>query len=279
MKCFYHSADLDGKCSGAIVAMAHPGIELIGINYGDAFPWDRIEGGETVFMVDFSLQPFDDMERLNEICHLIWIDHHKTAIDEAAKRMFSAGGGGFTEVGRAGCELTWAYCMPIVPLPKAVFWLGRYDVWDHANHPGALELQYGMRLHDCSPENGDFWKSVFFSDLVTNDIAMTGVTLLKYEDQQNASYVKAHAFDVYLDGLRCMAINRGMTGSLMFKALWDQKKYDAMLSFVWRHGAWTISLYSDKPGIDVGAICKARGGGGHVGAAGFQCDRLPFVSE
>ena len=92
MKCFYHSADLDGKCSGAIVKMHFPECEMIGINYGDLFPWDRIEQNEVVWLVDFCLQPFSDMHRLNEVAILNWIDHHKTSLEEAEKAGFIADG-------------------------------------------------------------------------------------------------------------------------------------------------------------------------------------------
>ena len=73
MKCFYHRADMDGRCSGAIVKMEYPKCEMIGINYGDVFPWESIQQGEVVYMVDFCLQPFEDMERLNSLCELIWV--------------------------------------------------------------------------------------------------------------------------------------------------------------------------------------------------------------
>ena len=63
MKCFFHSVDLDGHCSGAIVKKAYPECEMIGINYGDSFPWGVIGPGEKVVMVDFSLQPFEDIDR------------------------------------------------------------------------------------------------------------------------------------------------------------------------------------------------------------------------
>jgi len=53
MKCFYHSSDLDGHCSGAIVKQEYADCEMIGIDYGNKFPWDSIEIRETVFMVDF----------------------------------------------------------------------------------------------------------------------------------------------------------------------------------------------------------------------------------
>jgi len=33
--CFYHSADLDGHCSGAIVRKVFPQAQLVGANYGD----------------------------------------------------------------------------------------------------------------------------------------------------------------------------------------------------------------------------------------------------
>jgi len=66
MKCFYHNADLDGQCSGELIRRVLPNCELIGINYGDPFPWDSIVPGETVYMADYSLQPHSDMKRLNK---------------------------------------------------------------------------------------------------------------------------------------------------------------------------------------------------------------------
>lgn len=50
MKCFYHSGDFDGICSGAIIKYKYPDCEMFGIDYGDEFPWDVIVPGETVFM-------------------------------------------------------------------------------------------------------------------------------------------------------------------------------------------------------------------------------------
>jgi nanoRNase/pAp phosphatase (c-di-AMP/oligoRNAs hydrolase) len=42
-------------------------------------------------------------------------------------------------------------------------------------------------------------------------------------------------------------------------------------------GMGTVSLYSTKPEIDCGEIARTFGGGGHKGAAGFQCTELPFA--
>ena len=104
MKCFYHSADLDGHCSGAIIKRKYPECEMIGINYGQDFPWRSIEAKDQVFMVDFSLQPFTDMIRLQGMCNLTWVDHHQTAISDARKHNFTPDGR--LAIGMAGCELT-----------------------------------------------------------------------------------------------------------------------------------------------------------------------------
>lgn len=279
MKCFYHSADLDGHCAGAIIKYRFPQCEMIGINYGDVFSWERIEPDETVVMVDFSL-PIEDMERLNGMCTLVWIDHHKSAIETARARCFLASGEQVLVIGEAGCELAWRWCFGTEPC-RAVFLLGRYDVWDHHNHPGALEFQYGMRnLDDTCPRNQGLWHELFNDkpspDSLVQTITQDGGLLLSYEERQNAKYVRSCAFEVDLDGLRCIAVNKGLTNSLVFKSVYDPEKHDVMLSFVRRPGKWTVSVYSDKPEVDASAICKARGGGGHRGAAGFQCDVLPF---
>lgn len=78
--------------------------------------------------------------------------------------------------------------------------------------------------------------------------------------------------------MKCIAINKGLTNSKVFDSVWNAEKYDAMLTFCLMSPkrGWTISLYSDKPGIDVSKIAKSRGGGGHKQAAGFQSKALPF---
>ena len=63
MKCFYHT-DMDGKCAGAIVRGALGPGDYRSINYKDPFPFDEIEPGQKIVIVDFSLQGDGDFERL-----------------------------------------------------------------------------------------------------------------------------------------------------------------------------------------------------------------------
>jgi len=275
MKCFYHSADLDGHCSGAIVKHKFPECEMIGIDYGDKFPWDSIKLHEAVYMVDFSLQPFDQMIELNERCDLIWIDHHKSAIEECknSESIFF----GVQNSDLAACELTWKYFSGDKP-PTAVFLLGRYDVWDHSD-PNVLPFQYGLRMEENTFPGSPVWDDLFLDEGRKKffEILHRGRVALEYQKQQNKKIIKSRGFEIELDGLRVIACNAPLTNSQLFDFVWDPEKYDAMLTFSMRPDRqYTISMYTDKPEVDVSEICKARGGGGHKGAAGFQCNELPF---
>lgn len=278
MKCFYHSADLDGQCSGAIVKLHHPNCELIGINYGDEFPWDRIEKDETVYMVDFSLQPFTDMERLWRSCRLVWFDHHKSAIQDFLVHVKIQNINGILKDGIGACCLVWQGLTenPERPVPTFIKLLAEYDVWNHTD-PRTLSFQYGMRFQkDTSPENQTFWNSLFDIEEVQR-ITEIGGTILEYEMQQNNKFISSFCFETIFSGLRCICANKGFTNSQLFDSVWDAEKYDAMLTFSWRKRKWTVSLYSNKPGIDVSIIAKENGGGGHKGAAGFQTDDIGII--
>jgi uncharacterized protein len=302
MKCFYHSADLDGKCSAAIVQRKWPEIELIGINYGQDFPWDDVERDEIngaglplIAMVDFSLQPFDDMLRLREMTpHVIWIDHHKSALEEAdAAGWTTIEGGrkdvhptdnplcvaGLRRVGIGACVLTWEYLFPNEPVPRAVQLLGEYDVWDHSD-PDCLPFQYGARSESLEADH-PMWVFLLGDESAkwVDSITKAGKTIMKHQAGQNTGHARTLCFDAELDGLNLLVANAGPTNSQFFDSKYDPEKYHAMCLFQWRPkgNSWTVSLYSDRDDVDVSKVCKARGGGGHKGAAGFQCVDLPFT--
>jgi len=267
MKCFAHSSDLDGHCSGAIIKHRYPDCEMFGINYGDEFPWGDITVGETVYMVDFSLSA-DEMDRLNKICNLIWIDHHRTAIVDVDHKIK-----GIRREGLGACALVWEYLFPGHLLPYGVQLLAEYDVWNHKD-ANTLPFQYGIRIKDCTPSS-ELWRYLFLTNnKFIMDVVATGENILKYEDQSNAMYAKGVAFETTLDDLKCIAINKMYNNSKLFDSVWDEDKYDAMLSFGRGKDEWRVSLYSTR--VDVSKTAVKYGGGGHVHACGFSCDKLPF---
>lgn len=288
MKCFYHSADLDGHCSGAIVKYHNPSVELIPINYGDPFPWDTIGKNEIVYMVDFSLQPFNQMAKLNDLCQLVWIDHHESAISDYHD--YDGAIEGRRAVNKAACQICWEY-MSGEPVPEAIRLLSKYDIWQ-LKDPKVLPFQYGCRLRHTDPRedlNLSWWVSIFKDNKLCNSIRHDGLMILQYEEATNRKYLEAygHAVSWTVDlpatpllgkgrmYLHCYAVNKGLTSSKLFDSLPDKDRYDVWITYCQRpDGRYTVSLYSEQ--TDVSIIAHAMGGGGHKGASGFQCDKLPW---
>ncbi len=293
MICFYHAGDFDGKCSAAIVKKKYPECGLYPLNYGTPFPWNEIQYGETVFMVDFSLQPFSDMEKLiknNAIGKLVWIDHHKSVISDFFKSglcldlsVASDGTLRYTDdysskvvilkTEFAACELTWKYLFPTDVMPEAVNLLGRYDVWDHY-FPEIKRFQWGLRsLPDTDPTNIKIWENLFDSSRgFVKQLITKGSIILDFKALEDAKYLKSFAFETEFNGYSVLAANKGLTNSLLFDS--SPKDYDLFVTFAYKHGLWDVFLYSKKD-IDVSVIAKKRGGGGHKGASGYQVKHLP----
>ena len=105
--CLHHN-DLNGRCSGSLVERysKEPGRYLaVEMDYTKEVPFNSIEPNETVYIVDFSLSP-ENMTKLLEITkNVIWIDHHKTAIENLKDFDLK----GLREIGYSGCELTYRY--------------------------------------------------------------------------------------------------------------------------------------------------------------------------
>jgi len=232
MKVFYHGSDLDGYCSGAIVKYRYPECEMWPIDYGATFPMDKIEPGETVYMVDFALQPFEQMIELAVRCNLIWIDHHKTAVGEASKRWFVARG--IRRIGIGACFLTWEYLYPHLPVPKPVKLLAEYDVWDHSD-PDTLPFQYGMRMRETDPateEGMKLWKKLFesYGGVVFDEILNQGKIILEYQKQIDAKYCARYAYPITFEGYKAIALNRGVANSMTFENAPGAKDADIFIT-------------------------------------------------
>jgi uncharacterized protein len=281
--CFFHNADLDGHCSGAIVKYFEPDIILKGINYGDKFPWNEIDSEDIIFMVDFAIQPNEEMYQLKQSCKkLIWIDHHKSAINSLSDIDWD----GFRDDGLAACELTWRYFYGNIEgeLPSFIALLGRYDVWDNKNkdlwNNEILPFQKGFKFlyPNSNPiDNMDIWEEWIKGFGLIDNVIEIGKKVIFSDNIKYASIIKNYSFDTQFEGLRAIAINNDNFNSQLFDSVWDEFKYDIMISFMIVKGEfWTVSLYSTNPDIDVSIIAKKYGGGGHKGASGFQCKKLPF---
>lgn len=328
IRVFYHNQDLDGHCSGAIVKYRFPEAVMYPINYGDPFAWDEIAADDDVYMVDFALQPFQEMIALfNRVPKLVWIDHHSQVINDfkdynrqcIARDHSYVSPNGIRDTTKAACELTWEYLFPDRPVPLAVKLLSLYDSWTYQGHEledMVLPFQMRMRMEELDPKDWDLlagmaWNNLFNSTRL-DDLIEEGRLLLRYDEANKAKYARTYSFETTLHLLshqvekprafKAIAVNLGHTNSKVFDAVCRREcpvcrgsgkyhdvhcrncndtgylePYDLIVPFVRRSDKlWNVSLYSTKPDVDCGTIAKSFGGGGHKGAAGFQCKELPF---
>ena len=276
----YHKKDLDGWCSGAVMRMKYPDIKLIGWDYG--MPTPDTPAGESVVVADVSF-PMDDMaDMAARSGDMTWIDHHVSAMD-AADETFG-GNTPFTSVlppreddgtvaKKAACELSWEYHYPGRPMPRAVQLLGRYDVFRDKDMPGwneeVLPFQMGMKAICDSPES--FPLKLLEEDTEVDDVIRMGIIILAFVNKENKRISKHRAYELDFVGLRVIAMNSSAFSSAIFDGRYDPSMHDAMMCYCYnKDGHWDVSIYSDKPEIDVSGIAVERGGGGHRGAAGFR---------
>jgi oligoribonuclease NrnB/cAMP/cGMP phosphodiesterase (DHH superfamily) len=270
MKCFYHT-DMDGICSAAIVKKFYNSgnIEFIPMNYNKNYCLDNIVSNELILIVDFSFKKevFDQI--LLKTTNIIWIDHHKTAIDQYSSYKIK----GIRQDGIAGCVLVWQYFFKENILPTIVEMLGHYDVWNFSKYGDELTmLQAGIRLKEHSPDskNWDIWLN--YQGLL--ELIEQGRIALEYRTNCNTSLVKAWSFFADFEGYKAVCCNVGSTNSQLFDSVIEE--YDLMIPFVFDGEQWTVSVYTKKEDIDCAEIAKKYGGGGHKKAAGFTVKDLPF---
>lgn len=276
MICYYHD-DLDGKCSAAIVRRRYPNesISFIPMQYGWKIDNRQITRGETIYIVDFSFKP-EVMEEIFKITsYVIWIDHHKTAMEYKYPRNVD----GIRRTDSAACKLTWEYCFPDIEIPSAVKLLSDYDNWNMKFVPWCKEFHEGMKAEDSKPKS-KLWKELFGIQLTSErkvvEICNTGRKFKKYRDIYCREIRQRNGYEVDFEGHRCYVLNLQGFGSQGFGILFYN--YDLCISYIFDGVYYIVSLYSDKK-TDVSKIAKKYGGGGHAGAAGFITQMLPFIKK
>ena len=154
----YHKADYDGIFCREIAKKFLPEANLIGWDYGDPVPTpDVVSSEDILYMLDISVEGLMDHPKL------IWIDHHKSAIE-----IFKGSTPGYRIDGVAACRLAWQWFSSLtdeelktIPTytpaalredfferrviePTAVRFAGEYDVWDKRDSRAEI-FQCGLR--------------------------------------------------------------------------------------------------------------------------------------
>lgn len=290
---FYHQADLDGKLSGAICYDS-----LKELNEVTMAPWDYhfpmteatakdiLSRYDTIYIVDLSIKEL----MFEKNSKIIWIDHHKTAIERWGG-MFR----GYQVDGIAACRLAYNWFDPNqdkfvdaedfienAEEPTFVRLAGEYDTFQkkdtdyhfylnfavsHLDFDDILELYKELRLDFSDDDDILAAKSNKI-----NNLLVSGEAILDYIKTIG---LRSNPLYLTIRGRQFIGFNTNICSSFIFEKIVCDN-YDGKCVF-YRLDKERVkfSLYSEK--IDVSAIAKSYGGGGHAGAAGFVIGNEEFT--
>lgn len=308
--CIYHSRDLDGFTSGAIVYLNQKrfGEEctLVGYDYGDKLDTRKFKGRLTV-MIDVSM-PMERMEVLgNAALEFIWIDHHKSAFDDfmaytkekgypvsatplnSQITMYTANKMNmiyyYSSV-LSACEISALIFNRGIEKEQSriISLLGQYDTWRNTEEKKfasdsdwddtVMPVQYFMRSCSGPKEVYNMLCRLNSWDeryITLQEMIKTGKYILKYQKNLNDSNIRKF-FEFEMDGLNVIAVNTLFLSSQTFEGYYHPEIHDAMMPFHYdgKKKMWTFSLYTTKDDVDILSVAKNMNGGGHAKACGFQ---------
>lgn len=266
----YHANCWDGFCAAWVARKALREIDTWPANYGTEPP---DVAGRVVYMLDFSY-PRAVMDRLlTSARRTVVLDHHKTAMAELdGFHQPETGIDVIFDMEKSGGRLAWlwfttmGYDLPTPNSPRAP-WLVDYtedrDLWRHAL-PETEAVNAALRSY---PLDFDLWDRLEQQNpLVT--LAPEGHAIRRREKQIVDEHMR-HARPLALDGHIGAKVNATVLFSEIAGALSEGRAFGACY-FDRYDGKRQWSLRSQPDGADVSVIAKARGGGGHEHAAGFE---------
>ena len=287
---FYHSKDIDGYFSGAVLKYKYPDIELRGWDYKDEVPsFESMDGFDEIILIDITF-PFDILQELGTKTKLTVIDHH-VSFKKQVDNHLQIGHDVVTDNLKyitfeyiyddklSACELGFKYYFGYIP--PIVELVGKYDTW-RANgtyewETVVLPMKYYLYGKVNKPEDvKNYWFDKYSGDIVDSMLEI-GKSIMEYERKMDESKTNSYAFEREAYGLRALCINTNFMSSETMITKFDSSKHDIMIGFAYNGNNWGISLRSIGDKIDVSEIAKLRGGGGHSQSAGFQVDNFEDI--
>lgn len=272
-----HAGCLDGWTAAYIAKKRYPEAEIVLLNHGiDPEPIINQCVGKDVIMLDYSLRTREQNDKLNSVAKTFHIyDHHKTAqavlegVDYAT-----------FDMKRSGAGLAWDYLIePYLPIFAArPFWINYtedQDLWNWA----LLNSKEINAYLQVLPRTIEAWDELtqLTPDFAQSLAAEGGKGVRKYvEYYMNSVIPEARSGSFIFEGTvyKTAVLNIPYAGvsEVGNRLVLDDKHDIALLWFERGDDIIQFSLRSNRDGnnVDVGAIAKSYGGGGHRNAAGFQ---------
>ncbi len=216
---------------------------------------------DIIYIVDFSYKRHILELLKTQVKGLTILDHHKTAQEDLKDFPLA-----LFDMNRSGAVITWSW-FHAEPVPLLLRYVQDNDLWQHRLKDSKAVVRY-MRTVPHTFEAWDKLYAEFESGL--NEVGGKARAIEDYF--QNQIRFNAPVADVIqFEGHRCPIINCNTTFiSEMCHYLHETHNTEIAMSYFINQEAEVICSLRSKGNVDVSAIAKKFGGGGHHNAAGFK---------
>lgn len=283
----YHQSCPDGWCAAYICHLKYPEANFLPLNHGllekDLDFVFQVANGKDVIVVDYSLRTRELNDKLASVAKSLRIlDHHKTAqavLEGASYATF--------DMKRSGAGLAWDYLfgkdspdfnaghLLVDPFKDYRPWWVNYtedlDLWNKVL-PYSNEVNAFLMVQPRNTETWDKLVSAKVDEAIEKGFGVR--SYIEYYTRSVVAEVQNGIININGTDYKTGVINIPYAGVSEAGAALVEQGYDIGLAWFERgDGITQFSLRSTKGGdVDVSALAKALGGGGHQSAAGFQVD-------
>jgi uncharacterized protein len=285
----------DGICAAWIVSRAVSHInpldswEVVGDSYQDAAAYTGMESlpftlgfEDRLWLVDFSY-PAHILQQLSAQNRVTILDHHITRMDDISQVSDRILGGYYPN--ECGATAAWKLCFPFHQMPWFLESVRDRDIGANGYYDGNAPESRAISTAISARRKGKVGVEAFpvLEQLLSAnyyEVVDEGNELLKADDdrcaeiiqewRQTPAFLEIDETSVPLLTMRKEDVRLlSWTGTLLARS-YAPETFVAIEVV----DSKDVSLRSISTGMDVGAIAKSLGGGGHRNAAGFKLGRL-----
>ena len=223
--------------------------------HGEPFP--ELPADADVLMVDMAYPRERHLELEKKVRSLTVVDHHVTsmkAIGDLPNTHF--------DMNHSGAVLAWMFLHPGVPVPELLLYVEDRDLW-RFKLPDSREVAASLSSY---PKQFDLWEAL--STMGVEKLKQDGGVILRMQAQKVNEMCESFFWKM-IDGHRVPVVNATCFTSEVGDRLAQLHPTAPFVAFFYEKEkirCWGLR----SPGrMDVSAIAKKLGGGGHPGAAGF----------
>ena len=221
-----------------------------------------------VILVDFSYRR-EVVEKMLETARTITlIDHHKSALEDLEPLMRNGTIATFCSMEHSGAVLAWDFLHGAGAhegklMPRLLRHIEDRDLWRFAL-PNTREIQANVFSY---PYDFKVWDDLMYRDI--DDLIAAGKAIERKHHKDIAELVGVTLRRMMIGGHYVPVANVPHTMASDAGHLMAEKEPFAACYYDSPDGR-NFSLRSREDGVDVSAIAKSYGGGGHAHAAGFR---------